>query len=63
MGDGSCFENSRVCVSIPWGFESLSFRFQQFRICASDRAAKVPGFHPGQAGSTPARHLRGSFRW
>ncbi|GEM_PF-6379751 len=27
-GDGSCFENSRACVSPPWGFNSLSFRFQ-----------------------------------
>lgn len=24
--------------------------------CASDRAVKVPGFQPGQAGSTPAGH-------
>ena len=29
---------------------------KQQKTCASGRAAKVPGFHPGQAGSTPARH-------
>ena len=37
---------------MPWGFDSLSFRLA----CALGRAAEVPGFQPGEVGSTPTGH-------
>ena len=50
MGDGSCLENSRA-MSLEGSTPSPS------AVCALDRAAEVPAFQAGEAGSTPAGHF------
>ena len=50
MGDGSCLENSRA-MSLEGSTPSPS------AVRALDRAAKVPVFQTGEAGSTPAGHF------
>ena len=49
MGDGSCLENSRA-MSLEGSTPSPS------AMRALDRAAEVPAFQAGEAGSTPAGH-------
>ena len=49
MGDGSCLENSRA-------MSLVSSTLTPSAVCALDRAAKVPVFQTGEAGSIPAGH-------
>jgi hypothetical protein len=51
-GDGNRFENGRA--SLPWGFNSPSFRLEHSR--ALGQAAKAPAFQAGEVGSTPTGH-------
>ena len=50
MGDGSCLENSRA-ISL------VSSILTPSAVRALDRAAEVPAFQAGEAGSTPAGHF------
>ena len=50
MGDGSCLENSRAMSLVSSTLTPSALR-------AVDRAAKVPVFQTGEAGSTSAGHF------
>src|SRR4051794_3958490 len=54
MGDGSCLENSRAMSLVSSILTPSAF-------CALGRAAEVPAFQAGEAGSTPAGHFLNSF--
>ena len=49
MGDGSCLENSRAMSLVSSTLTPSAVR-------ALGRAAEVPAFQAGEAGSTPAGH-------
>ncbi len=53
IGDGSRLESGRA-ISL----ESSTLSPSALTTCALGRAAKVPGFQPGEAGSTPAGHFQ-----
>jgi hypothetical protein len=50
MGDGSCLENSRAMSLVSSTLTPSASR-------ALGRAAEVPAFQAGKAGSTPAGHF------
>jgi hypothetical protein len=50
MGDGSCLENSRAMSLVSSTLTPSASR-------ALGRAAEVPAFQAGEAGSTPAGHF------
>jgi hypothetical protein len=50
MGDGSCLENSRAMSLVSSTLTPSAMR-------ALGRAAEVPAFQAGEAGSTPAGHF------